>query len=240
MLQVVLGFNTGNVAQNEKPCTTWYYHNTSECECGSSLDGVVFCNNVTRELGVLHCYCMTSNGESGNYAVVGNCLLNCGNKSSTVDRILDQMYHPVSSNITDLDDRSCGYLNRKGRLCSQCKENFSVSVYSYSFQCIECPETNWIKYITVAFIPLTGFYFMIIIFSVSALSPKLKSFCFCAQLIASAPSVRIILASVSKHPLLSVVAKTIFSLYGFWTFVLVCLQLACQYQLLKLLVLITS
>ena len=26
----------------------------------------------------------------------------------------------------DLDDKSCGYLNRKGRFCGECKDNFSV------------------------------------------------------------------------------------------------------------------
>ena len=206
---LVLGFSAGTVAQNEKPCTTWNYKNDNECECGSSLDGVVLCNNDTHKVNILECFCMTSNGDSGNYSIVGRCIFNCANRGV--------IYHPVSPNITDLDDKSCGYLNRKGRLCGECKDNFSLPAYSYSFQCIECPETSWPKYIAVAFIPLTGFYFLIIFFSVSAPSPKLKSFCSSAQFIASAQNVRIILQSLYSYPKISAPLKVVFSLYGFWS-----------------------
>ena len=204
------------------PCSTWFNHpqdrRSNECECGSSLDGVVLCNNVTHEVGILNCYCMTSNGASGNNTtVVGKCLSNCGNISyPSIDGVHDHVYHPVSPKITELDDKSCGYLNRKGRLCGECKDNFSVPAYSYSFQCIECSGTSWLKYIAVAFIPLTGFYFLIIIFSVSATSPKLKSFCFCAQFIASAQNIRIVLQGLHAYQSLSALVKVIFSLYGFW------------------------
>ena len=151
---LVLAFITGSTVRNEKPCTTWHYRNDNECECGSSLDGVVLCNNVTNEVGILNCYCMTSNGDSGNNTtVVGRCIFNCANKSQLlIDGVRDPIHHSISSNITDLDDKSCGYLNRKGRLCGECKDNFSIPAYSYSFQCIECSdhETSWLKYIAVA------------------------------------------------------------------------------------------
>ena len=206
-------------------CPTWFNHpqeeKSNECDCGSSLDGVVLCNNVTHEVGILDCYCMTSNGDSGNNTtVVGKSVFNCGNQSTPSINVVvhDRIYHPISPNITELDDKSCGYLNRKGRLCGECKDNFSVPAYSYSFQCIECSdhETSWLKYIAIAFIPLTGFYFLIIIFSVSVTSPKFKSFFYCAQFIASAQYVRIILLALDSYPSIDALVKTIFTMYGFW------------------------
>ena len=203
----------------DKPCTSWFYHNnnSTECECGSNLEGVVICNGMTRQLGILNCYCMTTNGVSSNETVVGKCLFNCGNETHPLlNGVKNHVYHTVSTDVIDLDERSCGYLNRKGRLCSKCKDNFSFPVYSYDFHCIHCPETSWIKYFAVAFVPLTGFYFLILIFSVSTPSPKLKSFCFCAQFIGSSPNVRIFLQSLYNYPTVSLLAKVIFTMYGFW------------------------
>ena len=82
-------------------CPTWFNHpqeeKSNECDCGSSLDGVVLCNNVTHEVGILDCYCMTSNGDSGNNTtVVGKCVFNCGNQSTpsiNVVEPLDSMHH---------------------------------------------------------------------------------------------------------------------------------------------------
>ena len=202
-------------------CPTWFHHSQEEpnkCECGSSLEGAVLCNNVTPEVSVLKCFCMTLNGETSNTTVVGKCVFNCGNHSNpSVDvAVHDVFYRPVYPNVTDLNDRSCGYLNRKGRLCGECKDNFSAPAYSYSFHCIHCPETSWIKYFAVAFVPLTGFYFLIIIFSVSVTSPKLKSFCFCAQFIASAQNVRVTLQHIEMNQSVSILVKIIYCLYGFW------------------------
>ena len=199
-------------------CPTWFHHSQEEpnkCECGSSLEGAVLCNNVTHEVSILDCFCMTLNGETSNTTVVGKCVFNCANQSNpSVDvEVRDVLYHPVYPNVTDLNDKSCGYLNRKGRLCGKCRDNHYVTAYSYSFKCIKCSKRDWIRYIAIAFIPLTGFYFLITIFSLSVTSPKIKPFFYFAQFIASAPYVRIILLALDS---INALVRTIFTLYGFW------------------------
>ena len=77
---------------------------------------------------MLGCFCMTANGDKDNTTVVGSCLYNCANSTFWTT---NELYHPVYGNVSGLDDKTCGYLNRRGRLCSECKERHHVSAYSY-------------------------------------------------------------------------------------------------------------
>jgi len=56
--------------------------------------------------------------------------------------------------------------------CSKCKHRFVPSLYSYSLACVECSNytMNWIKYIAVAFLPLTLFLGVIVVFRLSVTS----------------------------------------------------------------------
>lgn len=203
-------------------CPTWFYHKergnagtNDSCECGTSLGGIVSCNNITGEVRVLDCFCITLNGDSSKSTVVGRCLFNCVNSSAYTTDII---YHSVWPNTTELNQQTCGYLNRKGRFCGECIDNFFVPVYSFNLTCMQCSKHNWIKYIAIAFIPLTGFYFLVVLFSISVTSPQLKGFCYCAQYIASAGNLRVIFQSLhnTNYPFILVSAKVISTMYGFW------------------------
>jgi len=95
-------------AANDEPCPTWFHRSQEgQCECGSSLQGIVSCDNATQRVGVLDCYCLTSNGDEDNTTVVGSCLFNCANQTQWLK---DEIYHPVYRNVSELDDKTCGYL----------------------------------------------------------------------------------------------------------------------------------
>ena len=128
--------------------------------CGDLVKGVVSCDNATQRVGVLDCFCMTSNGnkDNGNTTVVGNCLFNCANGTFGTK---EELYHPVYGNVSGLDDKTCGYLNHHGRLCGARKERHHVSAYSYDLTCFQCTSSvgyNVIKYVSIAFLPLTLLY----------------------------------------------------------------------------------
>ena len=200
----------------EEPCPTWFYRSEEgTCECGDGLDGAVSCDNTTQEVRVLDCFCMTSNGDADNTTVVGRCLFNCVNQSGLMS---DQILHPVTPNAADLDGMSCGYLHRKGRLCSECKENHFIPVYSFSFYCIECSDFSWVKYAAVAFIPLTGFYWLVLLFRLRVTSPKLNGFLLYAQFVSFPAVARLILQeliNVNSEPLL-LIARVVLAMYGVW------------------------
>ena len=84
-------------------------------------------------------------------------------------------HHKIHTNDTEmLNYELCDEYNREGQLCGECKEGFGPPVYSYTFSCVKCQESdfklNLLKYIAAAFIPLTVFFFLVIIFKVRATS----------------------------------------------------------------------
>jgi len=111
-------------------CPLWFTSDDNgSCECGSNLGGIVKCNNVSKETYLLGCFCMSYDSTG---LVVGACPYHCYH-NGRVD-----LHYPLPKHITDLEDFLCGPLNRKGRMCGQCKDNFTTSTYSYDLRCVKC------------------------------------------------------------------------------------------------------
>ena len=93
---------------------------------------------------------MTYNETTGT--VVGACFYNCVHST-----LKDVVYRTVPKTVEHLNDMMCGHFNRSGQLCGKCKTNYSPPVYSYDLHCTLCSggKYNWIKYIAIAFVPLT-------------------------------------------------------------------------------------
>ena len=193
-------------------CPTWFFpdpFSNGTCRCGDDIHDAVKCNNSTKEASILGCYCMTYNKSTG--PVVGSCLYKC--------ILNDDLYHLVPSDITKLNSNMCGHFNREGQLCGKCKENYSIPVYSYDLKCVHCSTGlfNWVKYILVAFLPLTVFFVLMVSCRLSATSPKLLAFVFFSQTLAIGPNVRIVLAATEPYPIAASLAKVIITLYGIWS-----------------------
>ena len=95
----------------------------------------------------------------------------------------------LPSNASELINnlKQCSNLHRRDRLCGECEDNYSLPVYSYSLGCVQCKsfKYGWIKFITVAFLPLTVFYMLVIIFRISATSSTLNGYVLVNQIIAT-------------------------------------------------------
>ena len=78
-------------------------------------------------------------------------------------------------------------------MCSGCVDGYASPVYSYSFDCVECKDYkyNWLKYIAVAFLPLTVFYIIVILFRISAASGALNGYVLMCQLVTTPVYVRL-------------------------------------------------
>ena len=158
-------------------CSTWLHPSgDGQCLCGPSLGTVVVCNNETQEVGVLSSFCLTSSGDGSNTSVVGRCpmVLHDG------ERLLSPVgiYDKVLPNISEQDQQTCGYFNRQGRLCGKCIHNHFVSAYSYDIKCHNCTSTLWsgvVKYLCIAYLPLTVFLCVVIVFRISVTSPALNA-----------------------------------------------------------------
>ena len=163
---------------NHKPsCPPWQYYKflNSSCECGDSIHDIVLCNEDDDSVSLLTCHCMSYSDHS-DMILVGDCPYLC----------TDDFYTHISeyTNITDLCNRDI-QLNREGQMCGKCLDNFAPSPYSFNFECSNCSDYkhNWIKYIAIAYVPLTFFFLAVIIFRFNAMSPSVTSFILVCQIL---------------------------------------------------------
>ena len=117
-------------------------------------------------------------------------------------------------------------LFRIGQLCGRCKDNHSPSPYSYELKCANCShyKYNWLKYLAVAYIPLTVFFFVVITFRLNALSASMNAIIFFSQL-ASSPAVMNLISTYAyfsnAYPIdhdinLVSVANIVATVFGTW------------------------
>ena len=190
--------------------------NKGNCTCGDSLGGIVRCNNNRTKIGVLQCFCLFKETENTSHLAIGACLYGCFDTHG--DSHLYRDYHTANDS-----NSPCEKFNRYGPLCGQCKNNtMGVPAYSFSLKCRPCISSwrNIAKYIAIAYGPLTIFFVIIVVFTVSVNSAPLHGYIFVAQMLASSIVMRILQAMREMdgldHPnqtLSSIFAATV---YGFW------------------------
>ena len=115
----------------------------------------------------------------------------------------------------------CGSLHRKGPLCGKCEDGFGPALYSYTLECKKCwgHGLGWLLYITLAVIPTTVLYIIVVVFHVSATSPPLHAFVFSCHIVVytfrTQPDLYLLTANELKgfsHRML----KVMLALCGFW------------------------
>ena len=191
-------------------CPPWKYQKTpnSTCECGSSIGQVVRCTNCS--VYILPYHCMSYSEDLGT-VIMGSCPFLCENV----------FYIRVQRNL----DRICNQLNRTGQLCGRCSEGYAPAVYSYGSQCVKCThyKHNWIKYLVIAYLPVTLFYVFVVLFKFNAMSPSVIAYIFVCQIISSPVFVSILTSLLEfseKQPVTHInvrlIGKFMYSLYGIW------------------------
>ena len=182
---------------------------TVECACGSSLNGVVVeCHPELCMIKLLYCHCMSYSAIL-NTTVVGYCLGMCS-------RTIHETIH--ACNMTELDNATCGSLHRTGQMCGDCKEGYAPSVYSYNLACVECSDYkyNWLKYIAVAFFPLTLFYVAVVIFRMGVMSRELQAYVLISQLLSAPGLLRFLHLSTKDDPIGRTFFHVLSTTYGVW------------------------
>ena len=191
-------------------CPPWFEPSNGTCKCGDSVDGIVKCDYTQQVSAIRNCHCMTYNEITGT-VVVGHCLYNCVKR--------DSRYHQMPKTLEKLNNEMCGDFNRDGQLCGECKANYSLPVYSYDLHCTMCSGGlySWMKYVAIAFVPLTLFLFLVLCCRISATSPHLIGFVMFSQAVSFPTSVRFVLLIVDKsYPGASIAVRILLAIYGFW------------------------
>ena len=192
---------------NSSMCPPWWHQSTSAdgrntCIHGPNLPGIEH-YYPTMQTMLSGCNCMT---EENGVLTVGTCLYTC-------NAIYD--YYPLPCHISKLNSFTCEGLNRTGRLCGDCLEGYAPPVYSYDLKCVKCENYHWLKYLTAAFLPLTLFFLIVTIFSISFTSPRVCGVVLVYQLMANPTQLRV-LVSLSDSGLLLLHKNTVTSIVAVW------------------------
>ena len=67
-------------------------------------------------------------------------------------------------------------MNRKGMVCSECIEGFGPSVTSLDYSCHKCVWYGILLYLFVEFVPVTVFYFVVILLQINLTSAPFTVF----------------------------------------------------------------
>ena len=156
----------------EMTCPTWYHTNSAgRCECGVHLGNQVICK-PNKKVATSTWLCMSYDNKS-KVTVAGKCLIShLGNFNN--DYFIEQ---PIA--VTELDNFTCGWLNRTGLLCSHCRnQSHGVAVLSYRYECVECLGSicGWLLYFTLVLVPVTIFFLVIIVCNIRATAAHMNAF----------------------------------------------------------------
>ena len=199
----------------EHSCPTWtrYSASSKSCECGASIGGAVDCHKVDfeHEVSLLRSYLMTYDVASSK-ELVGKTIMGFSYNNRTV-----KLFKSLPTHRSELNN-VCKLFNRAGKLCGDCEEGYALSAYSYDLVCSNCTysPSNWFKYLAAAYIPLTVFFVLVLVFRISATAPQLHGFVNFSQAVASGVIIRPILLSFHNRQVPSVICRFVFSLYGIW------------------------
>ena len=202
---------TPQAATTECPsCPPWFYHKKGQCKPGElPPDGSL--TNLSRDgrMSVLDRYCATFDDETCT-TEVGECIFNFEN--------LNDVFHKLPADVSMLNGLICDKFNRTGTLCSQCRNDTFPLAYSFDLQCVVCTdiEANWVKYALVAFIPLTAFWFIIVLFQINIVSSHLYGFALYSQAVSMPAFSRATSIVLRNEPKYSFFDKLLLSFYGIW------------------------
>ena len=206
-------------------CPPWTYlkDNSSECICGDRVDGVVMCNEPSTgptvfcqffndtplRVCLLTCHCM-SYSEKFDTVIMGECPYLC----------TSHYYYQIPDSNDKLTSTCSAVIqqNRTGQLCSKCVEGYAPSAYSYGIQCADCTNYhhNWIKYLLIAYLPVSVLYLAVIAFKLNAMSPSMNACIFVCQMVSSPSFMSLISGYIYTQTEFPIDLDVITFVYGVW------------------------
>ena len=199
---------------HDSDCPTWFVCNSSNiCQCGNTHNNAVVCDHKYLRSAILDCYCVTYDKESRS-TNLGSCIFNCDNHKKR-----GKVYDPLPPNNSEalINGSVCTKFSRTGLLCGDCEAGHSPFVLSYNLSCVKCPDgnKNWWKFILVGFLPLTFFYFFVVIFNINVTTSRLHGIVWFSQGLSMPALVRVLMLAADNEHLLKV-AKICLLFYSFW------------------------
>ena len=205
------------IETNNQVCPAWWSYcdkAINSCRCNQMLNDIVKCSSSGQIDGILDCVCITYNPNHTEYAI-GQCIFNCMNHQS-----ISWYNYPYShlSNVSEWTYQFCQSHNRTGILCGTCKNGYYLLAYSFLLHCDRCSERKYqlLKYLATAFLPLSVFCFLILLFNINVHSSQLQGYVLLCQMLATSTLLRLILEVAHNTPSMLKSFKLFGSVYGIW------------------------
>ncbi len=207
------------LVHDDKQCPPWLYYNETvdQCSCYQSSSRDVECRERERDALLRFGRCMTYEEGSGTF--VGIC------QYFIIDHFLENVterhYISVPDSVQDLNEYMCKPLNRKGKICRECIDDFGPAVTSVGYQCSNCTSA-WYGiplYLFLEFVPITIFYLAILVFRISVTSAPMTSYVMYSQLLVFAFTVDIEAINIIRAEIndgVYFVLNIVVMMYGIW------------------------
>lgn len=120
-----------------------------------------------------------------------------------------------------LNNEFCGKFNRTGMLCGDCVHNYSIDLFSDTFDCHKCSGSlrKWLLFVTVEGLPSLLFFVIVLLLHISFTSGPANGFIFFSQVLTVSLEIIVFksswMESVVKHP--KIISNTIINLYSIWS-----------------------
>ena len=197
--------------QDVLECPVWFIPERDMCMCGDSINGRVHCSNESghnASLAIAPYTCMTYDEELNTTLFGASPYCNLPHPSRD--------YYPlhITSNTTAFNHNICAPLNRKGRLCGECRDGYMPVHCGYPQKCVKSDllYKGLFPLFVMNILPTTIFFFGVLAFRVDVISPPLSSFVLFNQVLYYYFSMYI--DPTVKEGLHSTIAKLITSFYG--------------------------
>ena len=122
----------------QEDCPPWFYSDEGTCKCLAFYGARCFDNKAYLSAGFCATF-DTSMDSDSDILSLGECPSYYG-FPFTKHGDGPHWYIQLPDNVSELNDYMCGPLNRKGRLCSECKDGYGLGTTSVGFQHFECTE----------------------------------------------------------------------------------------------------
>ena len=210
------GYNDTSTCSNTWFFTRQFDNGSTACECGSDLGELISCDEASGQVELLENYCMTYDNDNRSL-VVGKCYFASSHTFRNGRSYISAERYFLPSDPSLLNQR-CNDYGRTGQLCGKCKDGYTLPVYSYSLSCVECTDYsyNWVKYLAAAFLPLTLFFFVVIIFRVSVTVGLLDVFILFSQFMSFPALMHPLSFRHWKQHYVTLAVFSLASMYGIW------------------------
>ena len=189
-------------SRNETTCPPWYTPDPADGECSfvHRLPQIVrqYGNSSELEMG----FCMTVTNTS---IVVAQCPYIP--VSNNIRHLYHNIYRVLPTDLDEVNSSLCAPYNRRGYLCSDCKEGHGLAAYRYyGLMCVKCSHPTLMlgAYIILLFVPPTFSFFLFFLFKTNIHSGHLTSFIFFSHTIVT---------TMFFFPHLSILPM---NLFGYW------------------------